>query len=160
MVSMVGITKQQARAIFVVMLFGGSALAYAVSMAFPGGEQTGVEGRAFVEIGICGEEKEVTQSSKEFDFGEIRVHEDNTVTFPIESGASLGHVFDTMDKSFSRNELMGYENNNMCNTTWANSVSVSRGRFLEGREDQPMESINQYREYELKHGDYISVRYD
>ncbi len=155
-----GLTKQQAVAVFVILLFGGSAVAYALVMAFPEiGEGPGIQAQAFLEVRICGEDVEIQPFTAETDHGNISMDDDNMVTFPHEE-TTLGHIFDGMNKTFSRTELMGYENNNMCNTTWSNEVSVSRGRFIEGREDIPVNRIDQYREYSLEHGDHVIVRYD
>lgn len=156
----IDITRQQIAVIFIVILFGGSAIVYAISAAFPeAGEGTGPVGRFFLEVRICGEDIELPAVEAEEDGGYITVDADNTVSFPLESDTTLGDVFDAMNMTFTSTELMGYENNNMCNTTYSNEVGVSRGRAVEGMEE-PLRPIDQYRNYMPEHGDHIMVRYD
>ncbi len=156
----IDVTKQQIATIFIVLIFGGSAIVYAISAAFPeAGDGAGPIGEAFLEVHTCGEQREIPASEGEVGGGTVTVSEDGSLAFPTEAGVTLGQVFDVMNITFSSTELLEYENNNMCNTTYSNEVSVSRGRMIEGMEE-PVRPINQYRSYSLEHGDYIVVRYD
>ncbi len=154
------LTKQQIGAIIVVLLFGGSAVVYAISAAFPGAEDvTGPEGHMILEVRICNEDKDLPTAESEINGGYITISDDSTVTFPTDSTVTLGDVFDTMNVTFSETELMGYENNNMCDTGHSNEVIVYRGRVIEGMEEE-LRRIEQYRGYQLEHGDHIRVMYN
>ncbi|MFP4117034.1 MAG: hypothetical protein ACLFQ8_02995 [Candidatus Aenigmatarchaeota archaeon] len=156
----VDVTKQQIAVILVIILFGGSAIVYAISAALPeAGNQAGPAGEALLEIRTCGEQREIPDSEGEIDGASVTVTSDGIISFPTEAGVTLGQVFDLMNVTFTSTELMEYENNNMCNTTYSNEVSVSKGKTIEGME-KPVQSIDQYRSYTLEHGDYIIVRYD
>jgi len=158
----IGITKQQVGALVVVLMFGGSAIVYAISAALPEAEQGGgPTGQAILEVRICGSERNLPTKSASISQGNLTIDEDNVVSFPVESGVTLGQVFDAINVTFSRTELMGYKNSeNMCNgTAYSNEVSVSWASKLEGGEER-LQTIDQYRSYELEHGDYILVRYD
>jgi len=153
------VTKQQIGAIVIVLLFGGSAVVYAISAAFP--EDTdvarGPTAQAFLEVRICGENIDLPDIDAENDIG-ISMS-DGRVNFPSGSGVTLGDVFDEMNITFTDSQIMEYENNNMCNTTYRNEVSVSKGKTIEGMEE-PLRPMDLYRSYRLEHGDYVVVRYD
>ncbi|MFP4633885.1 MAG: hypothetical protein ACLFM9_02840 [Candidatus Aenigmatarchaeota archaeon] len=136
-------------------------MAYAITAALPGdsgGENPLAQAR--LEVEICGDPQELPEVETELSQGQLTFDGESLIEFPGDSGVTLGHVFDAMNRTLTETELMGYKNDNMCNTSYSNEVSVSRGRFLEGREEEPVRSIDQYENYQLRHGDYIIIRYD
>lgn len=140
-------------AVFIVLLFVFSVIAYAVNFAFPS-QNTLSTGSAYLEIYTCNQRRDIPQANGTLDGVYIRVGRSGKITFPPDQGTTLGEIFDLMNITFSETRLMGYENGNGCEDPLHNEVQV-----LVGGENERFRETALYRNYEIKNGDYIRVRY-
>ncbi|MFB6216250.1 MAG: hypothetical protein ABEJ72_04680 [Candidatus Aenigmatarchaeota archaeon] len=146
--------KDKIFAIFISLLFIFSVMAYAVNFAFPD-QRSRVKGGAYLQIYTCGERRDIPSVNESFDGSYIRTRGTGNLVFSSEGGVTLGQVFDAMNITFSRTELMSYENGDGCNDPLRNTVHV-----MVGGQNERLKEINQYRSYRVKNGDVIRVRYD
>ncbi|MFP4045859.1 MAG: hypothetical protein ACLFS3_02265 [Candidatus Aenigmatarchaeota archaeon] len=149
--------QQKIFSIFIILLFAGSVVAYAVNFASSSqGNQNKREARALLRLRICGEERDIPETTKQLDGFTFQSNSSGIISFPLEDDVELGQVFDWMNVSFSRSGVMGYKNeDDACNTTYSNEVSV-----WTGKEDQQLQRTKSFRSYRVENGDVILVRYD
>lgn len=147
--------------IFIVLIFGFSVVAYAISASFPGANGEQELGVAQISVEICGEEIEFPEVSG-ID-SNINVDSNGVINFPVEEGITLSDIFDEMNKTFSSNEVMGYEDGDEegCDDTFTNEITMERGMIPREEEvrDIETEQVEVRSDYLLENGDVYVIRY-